>query len=397
MDIQKATNATRKTDQAQPAKKIDATQVGNLHMAQNLPRREQISSKTSGSLSDVAKSVLMQMRDVQDLIHKCNPKAVAKSSPAQPHGLPQAMAGSTSSKYNQEQLAEMLGLPEAMLRSVVPRNRSTGHFSNMAEAELQVCEQQVSGVINTALCGLPSEMLASTQEHPKALLDEVGGAIDHCIERLAELLGESLGGSPSNLNKLLDCSDGSAIQQLGTAGDLVQHSLQAQEGISTREVAALHALQIAKGLLMQKHRAKEASPDSSDETSSPVGSETRQSSEGLMEDAPGDTLQQHLKMLESEDPLCVLSVRKINRLGFDSKAILERHFAWHGVAIKVLVAHLRVKQAGHRPARSRPAGLGFVVMASREDALNVLYQGERQMIGDVEIIVQPFQNGNTCS
>jgi len=156
-------------------------------------------------------------------------------------------------------------------------------------------------------------------------------------------------------------------------------------------------LQIAKGLLMQKHRAKEASPDSSDETSSPVGSETRQSSEGLMEDAPGDTLQQHLKMLESEDPLCVLSVRKINRLGFDSKAILERHFAWHGVAIKVLVAHLRVKQAGHRPARSRPAGLGFVVMASREDALNVLYQGERQMIGDVEIIVQPFQNGNTCS
>merc|ERR1719174_364648 len=121
-----------------------------------------------------------------------------------------------------------------------------------------------------------------------------------------------------------------------------------------------------------------------------MGSDTHESSE----DSSRQTLQHHLKLLESEDPLCVLSVRKINRLGFDSKAILERYFAWHGVATKVLVAHLKVKQSGHRPARSRPAGLGFVVMASRDDAVNVLHQGERQMIGDVEIVVQPFQKPN---
>jgi len=261
----------------------------------------------------------------------------------------------------------------------------------MAEAELQDCERRVSGLMKAALCGLPNEMLASTQDHPQALLDEVGNAIDICIGRLAELLGESPEGSPCNINERLHNSNDFMIEQLDAAGDLMQHSLQAQTGFSTEGAAALNALRTAKNLMMQKHLAKEASSPSLDETSSPVELEVPESSEGSVGDAPGDTLQQHLQLLESEDPLCVLSVRKINRLGFDSKAILERHFAWHGVATKVLVAHLKVKQAGHRPARSRPAGLGFVVMASREGARNVLHQGERQMIGDVEITVQPFQ------
>lgn len=104
-----------------------------------------------------------------------------------------------------------------------------------------------------------------------------------------------------------------------------------------------------------------------------------------------ETLRIHLQELEVADPQCVLSVRKINRLGFDSRALLERHFAWYGVPSQILVAHLRVKSSGRRPARTRPAGLGFVVMATEADAERVLALGEKQLIGDVEILVSRFQ------
>jgi hypothetical protein len=195
-----------------------------------------------------------------------------------------------------------------------------------------------------------------------------------------------------NSTELLCRGDDSVVEQLNAAGDLVQSSLKAQTEIADHGAAALDALRSAKSLMIQKQQASEPSPKSSDENCSVLGSICNESSQASTEDSP--TLQQHLQLLESEDPLCVLSLRKINRLGFDSRAILERHFAWHGVANKVLVSHLKVKQAGHRPARLRPAGLGFVVMASREDALNVLQHGECQMIGDVEIAVQPFQKPN---
>jgi hypothetical protein len=126
-----------------------------------------------------------------------------------------------------------------------------------------------------------------------------------------------------------------------------------------------------------------------DSESAVVPKDEAESPTGQKEDS--ETLRIHLRELEAANPQCVLSVRKINRLGFDSRALLERHFAWYGVPSQVLVAHLRVKSSGRRPARTRPAGLGFVVMATVADAERVLSLGEKQLIGDVDIQVCRFQ------
>lgn len=371
--------------------------VAQLHMAHNVLKREGMTSTTKTSLPEVAKSLLTRMRAVHNLIQNCQPEATRKACSNS------ELVGDTSgSGKNAAQLAQTLGLPEAMVPSVVPKVCDS---RNTMEAELQVCKQQISGLMNASLCGLPSSMVASIQQHPQAALDEVGDVIGNCIGRLAMLVGDSPEGVSCNSTELLCRGDDSVVEQLDAAGDLVERSLNAQAELSNQGAAALDALRAAKSCLVSEQQAGDAPPKFSDEIStmgslteepsgvirasdenSTIESDTRDSSK-----QEGDTLQFHLKLLELEDPLCVLSVRKINRLGFDSKAILERHFAWHGVATKVLVAHLKVKQAGHRPARLRPAGLGFVVMASREHAVNVLKQGDSQMIGDIEITVQPFQ------
>merc|ERR1719335_142857 len=74
------------------------------------------------------------------------------------------------------------------------------------------------------------------------------------------------------------------------------------------------------------------------------------------------TLRTHLSTLQNEDPMCVLIVRRINRLGFESDEALKEYFVKLGGVRHVLVAHSRVK----------PAGIGFVVMASQEETIKVL-------------------------
>lgn len=103
------------------------------------------------------------------------------------------------------------------------------------------------------------------------------------------------------------------------------------------------------------------------------------------------TLRNHLQELRAESPSRVVCLRKINRLGFDSKALLEHHFAERGLSARILVAHLFARPSGRRPARVRPAGVGFAVMGTREDALRVLAPGEEQQICGVEIQVQPYE------
>lgn len=85
------------------------------------------------------------------------------------------------------------------------------------------------------------------------------------------------------------------------------------------------------------------------------------------------TLRTHLSTLQNEDPMCVLIVRRINRLGFDSDEALKEYFVKLGNVRHVLVAHSRVKPSAKRPvARVRPAGIGFVVMATQEETDMVL-------------------------
>jgi hypothetical protein len=90
----------------------------------------------------------------------------------------------------------------------------------------------------------------------------------------------------------------------------------------------------------------------------------------------------------------VLIVRKINRLGFSSPAILKEHFSWYGNVEQVLVAHSRVKSGGGQAgivSRLRPSGLGFVVMSQTVEAEAILVQGPEQEVCGTLIRVVKFE------
>jgi len=118
---------------------------------------------------------------------------------------------------------------------------------------------------------------------------------------------------------------------------------------------------------------------------------------------PPETLRMHLRSLLNVDSGRVLIVRKINRLGFASSAVLQEHFSWYGVVERVLVAHSRVKSASATgrcasvvSSRLRPSGLGFVVMSKVEEAQAILAHGSEQPAKGIIIQVQQFERRMTC-
>mmetsp|Transcript_115005 Transcript_115005/g.215238 ORF Transcript_115005/g.215238 Transcript_115005/m.215238 type:complete len:591 (+) Transcript_115005:85-1857(+) len=95
-----------------------------------------------------------------------------------------------------------------------------------------------------------------------------------------------------------------------------------------------------------------------------------------------ETLRAHLRELQKIEPDRVVLVRKINRLGFESPAVLEKHYSQFGKVERVLVAHSHVKSQNRRFfSRLRPSGLGFVVMSKREEAEAIFALGQEQTIG----------------
>lgn len=103
------------------------------------------------------------------------------------------------------------------------------------------------------------------------------------------------------------------------------------------------------------------------------------------------TLRTHLSTLQNEDSMCVLIVRRINRLGFESDEALKEYFTKLGNVRHVLVAHSRVKPSAKRPvARVRPAGIGFVVMETQEETDKVLAQKEH-VIRSVSVQVHRYE------
>jgi len=117
-----------------------------------------------------------------------------------------------------------------------------------------------------------------------------------------------------------------------------------------------------------------------------------------------ETLRMHLRSLINVDSGRVLIVRKINRLGFASQAILHEHFSWYGIVERVLVAHSRVKSTcaggdkGASPvsSRLRPSGLGFIVMSRVEDAQAILAHGSEQPVNGIVVRIQQFQRQVTA-
>merc|ERR1719453_2390027 len=103
------------------------------------------------------------------------------------------------------------------------------------------------------------------------------------------------------------------------------------------------------------------------------------------------SLRQDLELLRQRQPECVVIVRKIKKLGFESPQILDHYFSQYGEVKELLVAHSHVKPTAKRPnGRVRPAALGFVVMATEEGAKNAFMAGTEHLLHGVSIELAPF-------
>jgi hypothetical protein len=105
------------------------------------------------------------------------------------------------------------------------------------------------------------------------------------------------------------------------------------------------------------------------------------------------SLRQDLELLRQRQPECVIIVRKIKKLGFESPQILDHYFSKYGEVKELLVAHSHVKPTAKRPnGRVRPAALGFVVMATEQGAQSAFEAGTEQMLHGVSIELAPFES-----
>lgn len=104
-----------------------------------------------------------------------------------------------------------------------------------------------------------------------------------------------------------------------------------------------------------------------------------------------------LNALQDEDPTKVLMMRKINRLGFESAAVLKDHYERYGPVCKVLVSNSHEKQSGQKH-RVRPSGIGFVVFENADDSLRALAVGAKQVVAGHEVFVSEFESKESrCS
>mmetsp|Transcript_41226 Transcript_41226/g.94832 ORF Transcript_41226/g.94832 Transcript_41226/m.94832 type:complete len:595 (+) Transcript_41226:89-1873(+) len=106
-----------------------------------------------------------------------------------------------------------------------------------------------------------------------------------------------------------------------------------------------------------------------------------------------DTLRGHLTQLASENESCIFIARRINKLGFGSREILEKHFSKFGEVARVLVAHSRVRNVREMDGQVwvRPGGLGLIVMKDARVVEQILANGEEQTVAGHAVRVQTFQ------
>eukprot|EP00931_Biecheleriopsis_adriatica_P026271 TRINITY_DN15_c0_g1_i1.p1 TRINITY_DN15_c0_g1~~TRINITY_DN15_c0_g1_i1.p1 ORF type:complete len:863 (+),score=183.52 TRINITY_DN15_c0_g1_i1:231-2591(+) len=106
-----------------------------------------------------------------------------------------------------------------------------------------------------------------------------------------------------------------------------------------------------------------------------------------------ETLRNHLTELRHVDPNCIFITRRIHKLGFRSREIIMEHFSQYGTILRVLVAHSKVKsfKAQSSQPRTRPGGLGIVVMQHASSVAHVLSLGDEQLVSGISISVQRFQ------
>lgn len=143
-----------------------------------------------------------------------------------------------------------------------------------------------------------------------------------------------------------------------------------------------------------KHAAKGSNSSVKKASSVHSGSDAWQNEAGAKKCGSRQTLRTYLQKLRSEDPRCIFIVRRINKLGFRSKVLLEKHYSQFGEVAQVCVAHSKVKPLpntqGANP-RTRPGNLGLVVMRNPDAVRRVLAQGTPQNVMGFEILVYRFE------
>lgn len=105
-----------------------------------------------------------------------------------------------------------------------------------------------------------------------------------------------------------------------------------------------------------------------------------------------ESMRLHLQALQLEDPETVFIVRRINKLGFSSAAMLRKHFSRYGQVKAVHVSHSRVKAQSNRQWRLRAAALGFIVMKSKDVRAQILAEGGEHCVDGVSLLLQPYHS-----
>jgi len=116
-------------------------------------------------------------------------------------------------------------------------------------------------------------------------------------------------------------------------------------------------------------------------------------------DIERQSLGSYLNYLKQIDAGRILLARKINRLGFNSATVLADHYSTYGHVEHVFVPRSRsvARSQSNRPfVRSRPSGIGFVVMSESQAVDAILQEGEAHCVAGETVQLQRFRRQNFC-
>jgi hypothetical protein len=99
-----------------------------------------------------------------------------------------------------------------------------------------------------------------------------------------------------------------------------------------------------------------------------------------------------IQQLKHEDPGCILVVRGIQKLGFESGEKLVKFFGTDGALREVLISHKHVKAKGSM--RMRPASTGFIIMRHEQSVDQFLASGDELSILGACVKIQKFGSCN---
>lgn len=102
------------------------------------------------------------------------------------------------------------------------------------------------------------------------------------------------------------------------------------------------------------------------------------------------SLKGQLQAIQQEEARCIVTTRRLAKLGVDSALHVRRYFSCYG---EVRFVHVpgSTKLVTNPTPKRRASNVGFVVMASAEAACAVLQDGPAHLVCGVMITVQPFQ------